>query len=262
MQILFLGSGGAFCDYRVNYQNNALVQTGEGPVLLDCGVTACQSLRELGVHPAALRAVLFTHLHGDHASPEQLIWERVYTGPDGRPGFLRTPFVGPAALVGPLRAALEPFIGVWRDATGETRVDGVDALTEAVVTERVVIGGVEFAWFRVPHVVGAAVDKDAYGIRIDDGRRVVWWSGDTTFSPGWVRAAAEEPRTVRIFHECMFAPPFRGTVHTHWEELRALPVELAQRVTLMHHTAVPAGLDLGAVAGAAARHAVFRWEDG
>jgi ribonuclease BN (tRNA processing enzyme) len=172
---------------------------------------------------------------------------------------LRTPLVGPAALVRPLCAALEPFIGVWRDASGETRADGVAALVEAVVTERVVIGGVEFVWFRVPHVVGAAVEKDAFGLRIDDGRRVVWWSGDTTFSPDWVRGAAADARTARVFHECMFIPPFRGTVHTHWDELRGLPAELAARLTLMHHTAVPAGLDLGPVAGAAARHQVFRW---
>ena len=35
MRITFLGTGGAFCDYRVNYQNNAMVETSQGQVLID-----------------------------------------------------------------------------------------------------------------------------------------------------------------------------------------------------------------------------------
>ena len=73
MQVTFLGSGGALCDHRVNYQNNALIEGPGGLLLLDCGTTAAQSLRELGVHACAVDAVALTHLHGDHASPEQLI---------------------------------------------------------------------------------------------------------------------------------------------------------------------------------------------
>lgn len=258
MHITFLGSGGAFTDYRVNYHNNALVWTSEGPVMLDCGTTACQSLRELGITPHAIRAVLFTHLHADHASPEQLAWERYYGGETG-PGFLRTQAHAPADLLDPLRVALHPFMDAFADDTGALRHGGVDHVLDFRRGHVHTIGGVQFRWFRVPHVTGGPVDKAAYGIEIDDGQTKVIWSGDTRFSPGWVRAAAEDPRVARIFHECLFHPPFRGTVHTHFDELMGLPADMRSRITLMHHTAVPDDADIGSFAGAAARHEDFRF---
>ena len=259
MRVTFLGSGGALCDHRVNYQNNALIEGPGGLLLLDCGTTAAQSLRELGVHACAIDAVALTHLHGDHASPEQLIWERTYSSPAGPPAFARTPLLGPADLIQPLRASLAPFIDIFSDEQGEAREGGVDALTEAVMGAEIERCGLQLRWFRVPHVRGATVDKAAYGVEISDGRSVIVWSGDTTFSPGWVCAQAARPEVVQIFHECMFHPPFYGTVHTHYSELQTLPGEVREKVVLMHHTAVPAGEELRGFAGAAGRHQTFRF---
>ena len=256
MRITFLGSGGAFTDHRVNYQNNAVVDTAEGLVLIDCGTTAVQSLKELGVTAGDVRAVLFTHLHGDHASPEQLIWERYYGGADG-PRFLGTEMFAPADLLDPLTQSLEPFIGLYNDPDGVVRSTGVADLLQLRRGHRATIGGLSVEWFRVPHVEGEGLSKPAYGLALDDGQTRVLWSGDTTFSPRWLHEAAEDDRVAHIFHECMFAQRFDGTVHTHFEELRTLPEDLQQRITLMHHTEVPDGVSLGALAGAADRHQVF-----
>jgi hypothetical protein len=75
------------------------------------------------------------------------------------------------------------------------RHGGVGALVRPVVANEVEIGGLRFSWFRVPHVTGDGVDKAAYGLRIDDGRSVVWWSGDTAFAPRWIAAAANAARS-------------------------------------------------------------------
>ena len=100
MKITFLGSGGAFTDYRVNYHNNALVETDAGLVLLDCGFTACQSMRELGIHPSKIHTVLFTHLHGDHASPEQpAVSEAIGEVPAPRLGYGRLGVVPQSAAL-------------------------------------------------------------------------------------------------------------------------------------------------------------------
>ena len=257
MRITFLGTGGAFTDFRVNYHNNALVETAEGPVLLDCGHTAVQSMRELGVERSEVAAVLFTHLHADHASPETLIFERYYSGVGGVPGFLPTRLVAPEDVIGPLCGSLRPFLDEFTDQHGEYRRDGLDAIVTAEARREVEIGGVRFSFFRVPHVTGGGVDKPAYGVAIDDGVHRVLWSGDTTIAPRWVREAADDPRVKYIFHECLFAPVFRGTVHTHWEDLSALPEDVQRRVTLMHYTEVPADVELGPIAGAARRHQIF-----
>lgn len=259
MRVTFLGTGGAFTDYRVNYQNNALIEVGGTRILVDCGVTACQSLRELEVHPTDIDAVAFTHLHADHASPEQLCWERMYTGKDGRPAGLPTTLLGPQALIDPLLTALEPYMGVWRDFDGVTRSDGVEALVRTRKAERLTVGDLSLRWFRVPHVDGDKVSKDAFGIELIGGGRRVMWSGDTTFSPEWVIKAAEDPDVHTIFHECTFSDPFHGTVHTHYEELLSLPRSLRHKLVLMHHTQVPGGRDPRAdgFRAAADRHQVF-----
>lgn len=257
MKITFLGSGGAFTDYRINYHNNALVETEDGPVLLDCGTTACQSLRELGIHPSQLRAVLFTHLHADHASPEQLIWERFYSGPNGVPSFLPTPMYAPGTLLGPMKKSLQSYIDIYSDPTGTVRCDGVENLVRFTHTNAVEIGGVHFRFFQVPHVTDGIINKAAFGIEIRQGDQRVFWSGDTTFAPNWIRAAADQEGTTHIFHECSFLPHFSGTVHTHWEELLTLPEDVRRRLILMHHTFVPDGTDISPVLGAAARHQTF-----
>ncbi len=259
MRITFLGTGGAFTDYRVNYQNNALIEVDGTRILVDCGVTACQSLRELGIHPTAIDAVAFTHLHADHASPEQLCWERMYTGVDGEPAGETTTLMGPEALIRPLLGALEPYMGIWRDLGGTTRTDGVSALVRTRTAPELECGPLSLRWFRVPHVDGGTISKAAYGIELQTARHRVLWSGDTTFSPTWVRAAAEDPTVHTIFHECSFSQPFHGTVHTHYEELLAIPRELRHKIVLMHHTAVPPDRDPRAdgFQKAACRHDVF-----
>ena len=259
MKITFLGSGGAFADYRVNYQNNALVEVDGTRVLVDCGVTACQSLRELGIHPVDVDAVAFTHLHADHASPEQLCWERMYGGPDGVPANLTTTILGPASLIDPLRRGLKPFMGIWRDLSGRTRDDGVEALLQARVASELEVGPLALRWFRVPHVEGGPISKAAFGIELRTAGRRVLWSGDTTFQKGWVVRAAKDPTVDVIFHECTFSPPFNGTVHTHYDELLQIPKPLRRKIVLMHHTVVPPDRspERDGFRGAASRHEVF-----
>src|SRR5688500_2335164 len=128
MRITFLGSGGAFADYRVNYHNNALVETGEGPVLLDCGTTAVQSLRELGVDRTTIAGVCLTHLHADHASPEQLLWERYYGSGAAPPRHLATRLIAPPDVLDPLLGALRPFVDEFSDPSATFRRGGLEAL--------------------------------------------------------------------------------------------------------------------------------------
>ena len=259
MRITFLGTGGAFCDYRVNYQNNAVVETSAGPVLIDCGTTACQSLKELGRHPGDLQAVVFTHLHGDHASPEQLIWERYYGSAGGPPGWRFTPMLAPADVLDPLLDGLGPFLSPFIDRTGVARSDGAAALLEPERTTDARVGDLRIRWFRVDHVTTGAVDKPAYGLWLEQGGVKVWWSGDTAFHAGQATTAARTPGCSRLFHECTFTAPHEGSVHTHYDELRTLPDDVRARITLMHHTVVPPGVDVvtDGFAGAAARHDRF-----
>lgn len=255
IRLTFLGTGGAFTDFRVNYHNNAVVHTSEGPVLIDCGGTAAQSLKELGIPVWDVAGVIVTHMHGDHIGGlEQLLWERYYTGPQR---FLRTKVLATAEVHAALRRCLHDCVDEYTNRNGVTMPGGYDALVQAVIAPEnlgFVVGDVSFALARTPHVVGPDVDKPSFGVRLFDDECAAYYTSDTTFRP---EIGALYPG--RIFHDCTFAPHYKGTVHTHYSELLTLPPEVRKEIVLMHHTTVPDGVDVVAdgFAGAASKHATY-----
>lgn len=256
MRLAFLGTGDAFCDWRVNYNNNAVLITGDGLVLIDCGLTALQSMREQGLDPRQVRAVLVTHVHADHATLGPLLLERFYGGPGG-PAFLPTRVYCPPDVLVDVRRGLAPFFAGMVGPQDAAVTGGLGGVMIGVPAHQVQVGSLRLRFFPVPHVVGQHEDKPAYGLELaEQGRRVIY-SSDTTFRRDWLVEVARAPDVVAVFHDCCFAPRFSGTVHTHFEELETLPADVKARITLMHHVAVPAGVDVGAYAGAAARHQVF-----
>lgn len=280
MEVTFLGTGGAFTDFRVNYHNNLLINCGpvsttdpaEKYLLIDCGATAVQSIKELGIKPWEVHGVIVTHMHGDHIGGiEQLLWERYYTGPSG-PGFRKTAIYSTPEILEALRASLSPCVNEYTDNTGEARPGGYHALVDEYVTEPYddreftwVVGDAAFRFHVTPHVVSHLVNKPAYGIELLDRHPdrqwqpappSVYYTSDTTFRPG---IGDLFPESRIIFHDCTFSPKYPGTVHTHYEELLTLPDEVRARIILMHHTEVPVGVNVlgDGFMGAALRHESF-----
>jgi len=257
IKLTFLGSGGAFTDFRVNYHNNAIVHTDVGYILIDCGGTAVQSLKELGIPVWDITAVIITHMHGDHMGGlEQLLWERYYTGPDG-PGWLKTPVYATPDIHRGLRHALMDCVDEITTPAG-TVAGGYDVLvkTHSVGEIGFALGGVGFNLHRTRHVYSSEVDKPCYGVDIIDmsaGPRA-YFTSDTTFDENLFQR--NPGNAAVVFHDCAFGPFYTGTVHTHYEELRALPEETRGRIVLMHYTEVPEGIDPVAdgFLGVAARH--------
>lgn len=282
IDLVMLGTGGAFTDYRTNYHNNAAVRTQEGWVLIDCGGTAIQSLKELNISPHEVCAVIVTHMHGDHVGGiEQLIWERFYTGPEGFPVWAKTKIICPADLKGDIYQFLEPCLREFTGSDGTIWQGGADKLVEWEMThskflspifeetadpisgEKLIlrkdppthidVGNVRFTFFNVPHS-----DKKAYGLRIESNNTHIIFTSDTTFRgdvvESWVQDGAQA-----VFHDCMFFPLYPGTVHTHFVQLMELPDEVKRRVILMHHTKVPRDSwgDTAAFLWAANRHDHF-----
>lgn len=264
LEITFLGTGSAFADYRINYHNNALVWTDAGPVLIDCGPTAMQSMRELGISLHAVPAILITHLHGDHIGGlEQYAWERFYTGgAGGMPSWSELPVRSTERILADLRTSLWACMDEWTDFEG-AHLAGYDRIVSPTAQEADTpfeIGGVSFAFNWTPHVTSGSVDKPAFGVKVwrtKTPSETFYFTSDTTFRSD----IGERYPAGAIFHDCTFIPVHPGSVHTHYTELCDLPADVRARTVLMHHNQVPVGIDVVAdgFRGAASRHDRFDW---
>jgi ribonuclease BN (tRNA processing enzyme) len=248
LEITFLGTGGAFCDFRENYHNNAAIKTDDGWLLIDCGGTAVQSLKELGIPVWDVAGVIVTHCHGDHiAGLEQLMWERFYTGANG-PGWLKTPIYSTERILKDVRKSLWACMDEFTNMEG-VHANGYDALAQPIVPESALnIGDLSISLKKTPHVRGGDnVDKPCYGVWMRKGPAgeeggVAYYTSDTTFRPD---IDVLFPEVDTFFHDCTFTPHYEGTVHTHYSELLTLPADVRCRTVLMHHTSVPDGIDVG-----------------
>ena len=266
LKLTFLGTGGAFTDFRENYHNNAIVHLlGNKVLLLDCGGTGVQSLKELDIPVGNADFVLVTHLHGDHiAGIEQLGWERYYTGPTG-PAFAQTLLVAASDVHPGLKSCLAPCVEELVTPLGAYN-RGFDFLFTTYTAEpgvELALGGVVTQLHKTPHVRGDEVDKPCYGVVLrehgqDQGG--FYYTSDTIFRPD---IGDLFPHADVIFHDCTFSPRYPGTVHTHYEELLTLPEAVRNRIVLMHHTKVPEGVSprQDGFLWAAGRHDSFVLED-
>lgn len=256
LTFVMLGTGGAFTDFRVNYHNNAAVKTSAGWVLIDCGGTAMQSLKELGIKPWEVAGIIVTHRHGDHTGGiEQYIWENYYTGPIGVPYFRKTRIYTSEGLQNAVHRTLLPsiehFTGpdgtIWDDVDALVEYPKIDDESESDLTA-FHIGGVWFEFVPVNHVGSFGEGKESYGVVVRGTSQSFFYTSDMVFSPGLLEHYLEHGGVTGgvdlIMHDCTFGPLYPGTVHTHYEQLLTLPPEVRRKVVLMHHTEVPKETDV------------------
>lgn len=64
-EVIFIGTSDAF-GAGGRRQSAALLRTGNGTLLMDCGVTTNTGLADLGIQRDEIDALLISHFHGDH----------------------------------------------------------------------------------------------------------------------------------------------------------------------------------------------------
>lgn len=199
-----------------HWNNNALVTTPCGRMLLDAGYTIKFALRDQGLNLGDIEAVFLTHVHADHAfglerfglecrfrygfrprlylleSLREELWEHTLKGVMGQLG------EGPATL--------EDFFEVC-------------LVTEAGFD----FHGVQCQPFANRHTPG----KPSYGLSLNNR---VLYSGDTKPIPRLL--ARFDPEI--IFHDCTLQPS--NPVHASLDELMALyPPQWRERIYLMSY---------------------------
>ena len=188
-EVRFLGTGDAFCAAGRN-QASYLVKTGESTMLLDCGVTTLGALKRQELDPAAIDAVLISHLHGDHfAGLPFLFLEYMFETPRRRP----LTICGPP---GTEDRVAKLFDAMYRELAAKGMPFSLE-FTEMLPQQPLELAGSTVMPFRVPHQ-----EKEiSLGIGIDTGRHRILYSGDT----GWTEDLVTQARGTDLFIcECCF----------------------------------------------------------
>jgi ribonuclease BN (tRNA processing enzyme) len=222
MKIRFLGCGDAFgSGGRFNTCFHISDETGA--FLVDCGASSMIAIRKFGVDPNAIRAILITHLHGDHFGglpffilDAQLVSRR--TSP--------LTVAGPPSLRDRLAAAMENFF------PGSTKVERRFEMSVRELEPRVAqdVEGIEVKPYVVKHPCGAP----PFALRLAIGGKVLCYSGDTE----WVDSLGDAAEGADLFIAEAYFLDKAVKFHLDYSTLaRHLPQLKAKRVILTHMSA-------------------------
>jgi ribonuclease BN (tRNA processing enzyme) len=214
VKVVALGSGDAFCSQGRGH-TCWLLEDQHGLAAVDFGATALLALKRMGRDPQELRAVHFTHLHGDHiAGWPFLLVDAVY----------RAKRSAPLLASGP-PGARERLHALWAACYASAAAKPLPFPLEVLELspgDAVQLAGREVRAFRAEHQKPPHV---ALSLRIG----TVAFTGDTSVIADGLCAGAE-----LLCAECtdLSGVPDR---HLSWERLRAeLPRLGVKRVLLGH----------------------------
>ena len=175
IRVTFLGTGNAFAD---GGRSNAciLVQASGVALLLDCGGSALPMLKR-HADPAAVDAVVVSHLHGDHfGGLPYLVIEQHYAGRK-RP----LAVAGPRALAERLTAA---DLALYPDFYGKPGQPAF-AVEHHAFGGELALGAARVEALPVRHVPLS----DPHGVRVRIGETLLAYSGDAIWSDELPRVA-------------------------------------------------------------------------
>ncbi|HUH84467.1 MAG TPA: MBL fold metallo-hydrolase [Stellaceae bacterium] len=222
MELQFLGSGDAFGSGG-RFNICLCLRDERGAFLIDCGASSMIAMRKFGVDPNTIRAILITHLHGDHFGglpffilDAQLVSRR------------RAPLAiaGPPGLRDRLAAAMENFF------PGSTKVERRFAIDVRELEPGTAhdVEGIRVMPYAVKHACGAP----PFALRVAVDGKILCYSGDTE----WVESLGEAAEAVDLFiaEAYFFEKPVK--FHLDYATLaRHLPTLGAKRVILTHMSA-------------------------
>jgi ribonuclease BN (tRNA processing enzyme) len=219
VELQFLGSGDAFGSGG-RFNTCFYVRDRQGAFLVDCGASSMIAVRKFGRDPNSVRAILISHLHGDHFGglpffilDAQLVSRR--TAP--------LTIAGPPGLRSRLENAMENFF------PGSTKVERRFALEIHEMQPRVLhtIEGIDVT----PHLMKHPCGAPPFALRIVVDGKVLCYSGDTE----WVDELAEAARSADLFIAEAYFSDKAIRFHLNYATLSAyLPAIGAKRVIVTH----------------------------
>jgi ribonuclease BN (tRNA processing enzyme) len=195
--VQFIGSGDAFGSGG-RFQTCILCDIGGHRFLLDCGTSSLIAMRQQGIDPNSVEAILLTHMHGDHCG--------------GVPFLLLDAMLG-GRRTAPLVVAGPPNSAVQMDGLNRALFPGSEAMkpkfdyryVEMVVGQVNQIGAISVTPYPAVHTPATNPTM----LRVQCGGRTVVFTGDTEWTDTILDAARDADLLIT---ECCF---FDKAVRTH-----------------------------------------------
>jgi len=228
MEILFLGTGSAFCFQ--NYQSNLLIKQGDKFLLVDAGGDLRFSLIDANISIQDIDSLYISHLHNDHIGGMEFI--ALYT------------------YFHPLCESLNLFIHetLLRPLWSNALQAGLNSVQNKVLTlddyfnvKPVFDADLTFEWqqinFRLiptQHMHNGKKPILTYGLMFHDmtSDYRVFLTGDTQFIPQMIQDAYNQAHL--IIQDCETSDSKTG-VHAHYSEILTLDPSIKKKTCLWHY---------------------------
>jgi ribonuclease BN (tRNA processing enzyme) len=177
MEVQFLGCGDAFGSGG-RFNTCFHIRDRSGAFLIDCGASTMIAMRKFGVDPNTIRAIVISHLHGDHfGGLPFLILDAELVSRRAAP----LTIAGPPGLRDRLDSAMENFF------PGSTKMRRRFDLTVRELEPRMTqdVEGIEIMPYVVKHPCGAP----PFALRLAVDGKVLCYSGDTEWGDSLREAA-------------------------------------------------------------------------
>jgi ribonuclease BN (tRNA processing enzyme) len=241
MRLTFAGCGSAFTVGGDNFQSNMVLTVtrpdaqgamAERHLLIDCGSDARFSLPGIGLsRPSDIDAVYVTHTHADHIGGlEWLALSCRYGAVRKQPRLI---------IPGPLHPQLwnnSLSGGLMVTEEGPVTLEDYFEVTPVGASNHFVWEGIDFELVPAVHVDGGTQRMMSYGLYFRAAPGGIYITSDVKFDPGMAERHYVRDAAV-IFHDCEVGP--KSGVHSHYEDLRTLPVPLRQKMWLYHYSPGP-----------------------
>lgn len=177
VRLTVLGSGDAFGSGG-RLHSAYLVEAPGTALLVDCGPTVLQALKQLRIPTERLDGVLLSHLHGDHfGGVPFLLMDYRYDSVRRRPFCI----AGPRDTE---RRVRELYAALYERSATEPPPHPV-VWQRIPAREPVTVGGVRVTALPVPH----APELECFGYRLEVAGRTIFYSGDTAWTDEFVAQA-------------------------------------------------------------------------
>ena len=207
-------------------------------MLLDCGSDARFALLECDINNQNLGkeidAIYISHLHADHIGGMEWFAFNTYFGPTRPPPKL---FMEKRLMNDMWNHSLKGGLG--RIEGKEMHLTDYFECCSISENDSFLWEGIRFSLVKMPHVITNGRKHNSFGLMVreeEEKEPTAFITMDTQFRPGFISDMSKRVRV--IFHDCE-TNPFKSIIHTHYEDLCTLHIEVKRKMWLYHYQPDP-----------------------